>query len=134
MLFKIEIEGLEEVKNFYYDLATETPRMLMEAINETAIYMGQKAGENLQKRIYAQPPSKYYERTGSAGRGHEVNTIKDGYEVRFSTVLGGAETEYDVFLNKNSRVSRLHTLFFDDAYTEAEEKLSQYIQAKFREL
>jgi hypothetical protein len=134
MTFNIEIESLKELEDYYGNIQKDMIRLLMEGIEETAIFMEKKASEYLDQRIYAQPKSEYYIRTGSMARGGTINKDQGGYEVMFSSVLGGADREYAKFVNMNSRVDRLNTLFFSDANDEAEEKLLSFIEHKFEQL
>lgn len=107
---------------------------LKEFLNERALNLEQQASLFLQQRIYAMPPSKYYTRTGSAGRGHDVDEIEGGYQVFFSSVSGGADREYSPFLNKNRRVGRLNTYFFTDAVENEIKNIGDELEKKLNKV
>jgi hypothetical protein len=59
-----------------------------------------------------------YKRTGHARRGRtNTRTSKmDDYtrKIQYASTLDGAQKNYTPYLNKNSRIKRLNTLFWDD--------------------
>jgi hypothetical protein len=121
----IELKGFDELSKKFNTFKGD------EAEYETTLaladYMEQKASDNLEQRIYSQPPSPHYRRTGKAQRGRWIKERTEGHEVKFSTEIAGADKDYTVFLNKNRRIRKLNTNFFDDALKDTQSNRQKII-------
>lgn len=85
-----------------------------DALYLTSLESGNIFASSIQKDVYnANKPVPTYRRTGAALRGREVKKISDGYKLVGNSTLGGAEKNYTPFLNKNSRIAKFNTLFFE---------------------
>lgn len=111
----IEIKGLDGVINA---LGIDLDRQVDNAIRAVALEMDNEALENLQDRIYSRPPSPNYVRTGAAQQGREVKKVGRGRKVIYNPQLKGKAINYAPMLNKNSRIPKLHTLFWEDAVSD----------------
>ena len=89
---------------------------IKDATKGLAINFENQTKDLLNQRIYQQPESPNYRRTHDAIGGHLVkNAGEEGQEIVFDTRISGAVKNYTPFLNRNRRIKKLNTLFFDDS-------------------
>ena len=107
------------------DVQGRLPRV----VERVAKIMENKAKSNINTRVYGQPPSKYYVRTGRAQRSIIANKQSNiSYKVLSDTRVAGATKNYTPYLNRNKRIRRLNTHFWDDAVKDTQSKVQDIIQ------
>ena len=112
-MFGIRVYGQQEVKSAH-DI--NVGGMIEDTVSTLARDLRTEATTRLRKKIYGQPPSPHYIRTGKALRSiFAESKAYHHWEVEGNTMRSGADRNYLPFLNKNSRVSRLNSLFWDDS-------------------
>lgn len=145
--FNITIEGFEEIKTRLMEI--DIQKLESKTTSAVAIEFDNIARKNIIERIYNQPQSAYYVRTGAAKGGSVIQNFEDGkgLEVIWNSTLKSRSIEgvdgvlstpknrvrsgqrqlltgkdHTIFLNENSRVKRLNTYFFTDAIKEIKTK------------
>ena len=118
MISDVKIVGAKRIQDV---LGTSIKGVLEEAVFDTAAFMDMTAAEKLQEKVYDKPESPVYRRTGSANKGRLITGGGLKRKVIFSSKLGGAQREYTKFLNRNKRIKKLNTGFFDDSVDETKE-------------
>lgn len=118
----VKLEGYEEaIKMLNPEIENE---VLQKSVEDTAAHHDTISNELLQQRIYAQAESPNYRRTGAANRGRSNRkTDSKGYrrKVLNDSRLGGAETNYMPYLNRNKRIKKFNTYYWDDSVISAEQ-------------
>jgi len=131
MEINIDLQNLDKVLNrLNFDWDDLNKALISNISNEMEI----NAKQNIDQRIYAQPPSPRYIRTGKAKKG--ILKFKKGTQgqVLADTTLAGAGKNYTPFLNKNSKITKLNTNFWDDAVEKTKQetpKIAKEILKKF---
>ncbi|MFX1499337.1 MAG: hypothetical protein ACFFDH_00070 [Promethearchaeota archaeon] len=108
-------------------------KAIKDVITELAAFLTGDSTQKLADRVYSQPESPTYRRTGNALRGREnVELGTAERKVRRDTTIAGASKNYSPFLNRNSRTRRLNTLFWDDAVKETRKLQKKLVQEKLQ--
>lgn len=116
----IKITGTKEVIRL---LSVNIEGAVKDIVDEVAVEHEGIATENLSSRIYGQPESPNYRRTGRALGGRIIKEEgPDKTSVVFNSRLKGARKNYTPFLNRNARIRKLNTKFWDDAVEETRQK------------
>lgn len=119
-MLQFDVEGLEGIQKI---LNTSLDTVINEAIFDISAFFENKATENIKTRIYDKPESKNYRRTGRALGGRKNEAIdKFSRIVRNDTRIKGAEKNYAPMLNKNPKIKKLNTRFWDDAVDAVEKE------------
>jgi hypothetical protein len=112
MNISIDLTGFEDALKA---LNTNFDDISKQIVSRISNEMEITAKENIDERIYSQAPSPRYIRTGKAKKGIvKFNKGTQGQVVADSR-KAGASKNYTPFLNKNSKIKKLNTLFWDDA-------------------
>lgn len=96
-----------------------------DAVETLAARADNKLAENMQTRVYGRPTSPNYQRTGAARRGRSnVRQGRTERKITYSSKKGGASRNYSPYLNRNSRIKKNNTRFWDDGvkWTKKESK------------
>lgn len=103
---------------------------LEEAVFDVSGYLENKATENIKARVYSNAPSPRYKRTGRALGGHRNTKLgRLSRRVTGDTRFKGASKNYMPYLNRNRRIKKLNTGYWDDAVEDARNQ-SQIIVRK----
>lgn len=130
MNLSLDLTGFESaLKTLNIDIDDISKQIVKSVSNEMEI----TAKENIDQRIYSQSPSPNYRRTGKAKKGIvKFNKGTQGQVLADST-KAGASKNYTPFLNRNKKIGKLNTLFWDDAVEKTKkdaEKIAQEIIKK----
>jgi len=109
----IELKNLQKIKGL---LKVNMRSVRDDLVRELALHLSEGSTEKLDERIYSRPPSPHYRRTGRALRGRSNKKQGTGKRlVTRDTRLAGAQKNYVPFLNRNRRIRRFNTLFWEDS-------------------
>lgn len=112
-------------------LSPNIDSMLDEIAFDAVALMTEKRTENISQRIYAKPPSKSYRRTGRALGGTQVTKLGNAvYEIEDNTMIKGARRNYSPMLNKNKRIKKLATKYWDDAKKETKKEAGKIMKKR----
>lgn len=130
-MLTIQLEGVQNVKEL---LGADVKKALSDAVFDIAGIIDNEATINIKDRIYGKPPSPRYRRTGSAlgGRANESLGDMKRKVVNDTRLKGRKSKNYAPMLNKNRRIKRFNTHYWDDAVETAEEKAKTIVQDKLK--
>jgi len=119
-MLSIKTSGFDKLR---VKLSKKPTDPLRNAVFEIAALVEKKAKLNINQRIYGQPPSPRYTRSGAAQKGflnRQLDTQGLRREVMSDARLSynpnnKRNTNYTPFLNQNKRIKRFNTGFWDDA-------------------
>lgn len=104
-------------------------RSLPKIVLSVSGFLENERTKNINKRIYAQPPSPKYKRSGRALGGTKNEALNSTIRRVISDArLKGAKTNYTPFLNRNKRIKRFNTNFWDDAVKATKAKTKEIIK------
>lgn len=102
-------------------LSLDVDNILKTSIFDIAGFQENRATKYLKVRVYGQPASPNYRRTGGALGGHTIK--REGafkaiviFDARLKNKK--SKVNYTLFLNRNRRIKKLNTKFHDDAVKE----------------
>lgn len=111
-----EIKGLERIKR---KLSINVgSKIIKPAIEESLRVFDQISNRQITQKVYNRPPSPTYQRTGRARRGREMTTRRREGRHVMDTKIAGAERGYSAALNRNRRIEKNDTRFWDDSVDE----------------
>ena len=126
--YKSQLNGINRLLS---KLNVDIFSILDEALKEGAEFLDNDSTEKLRKRIYGQPPSPTYRRTGKALGGRLVRRTRKGkYFVQRDTRIKRARKNYIRFLNRNRRNRKQNTLFWTDAIKDTKKETNKIVKDK----
>ncbi len=139
----IKLEGMDELVAIFKGINID---IVKDAELHTALEFDNTVRDNIQKEIYDKPESRTYVRSGSAKRGSVIESFNGGTRIRWDSTISprsvigvtggltktgarkkskrrqrGSDENYTPMLNRNSKISKLDTKFFDNSVEKAQE-------------
>lgn len=127
----MKIDGVERLSRI---LNVDVGDIIDKSAKEVGDDLDQDLLKAIDEKIYSQPSSVNYRRTGNAKRGRKIEDVRGGFKHTMDTKIAGSDERYVAALNRNSRVSRFNTHFWDDVVKDIDTKFVEKLRDNLFEI